>query len=118
MTAYYDPRPDWSIDDAEAARPALETLPVIWHGDHEHHSVTELEVCEDDTAYLRSCAEADVAYARHVDEQDRLAELQAEADYDAWVAQGEREADAIAHGSIDWHAACNLRRLDPDWSMS
>lgn len=99
MTAYYDPRADWSRDDAEAARPALETLVNIVHDDHYHHSMTELDVCEDDTAYLRSCAEA-------------------EADYDAWIEQGERDADAIAHGSIDWHAACNLLGLDADWSMS
>jgi hypothetical protein len=55
MTVYYDPRLDWAIDDAEAARPALETLVGIIHGDHYHHSMTELDVCEDDAARLRSC---------------------------------------------------------------
>lgn len=53
MTAIYDPRPDWAVDDAEAARPRLETLVAIthevwgWSAEHTHACVTEFEACEE-----------------------------------------------------------------------
>jgi len=102
MTARYSPELDWSRDDAEAARPALETLVNIVHDDHYHHSMTELEVCEDDTAYLRSCAEAEAAYERWVDEGERDAEMREMIDFEQRLRAAEEEL------LIDWHTPSRL----------
>jgi hypothetical protein len=101
MTATYDPRPDWSREDAEraveAARPQLETAVELphevwgWLDEHTHASVTELETCE--------------AYGQDVLDRQAADELAAELGYERWLeSQGycvEEDLEALRGIGVD-----------------
>lgn len=111
MTATYDPRADWSREDAErlveAVRPPLKTLVQIphevwgYHDEHTHASVVELQHCELAAhAYLDAQVEAECA---------------AEAAYERWLENRGWE-EALAERA--WEDSRGVVQFEDAWDLA